>query len=191
MLWQWSSSPEFYKGRIYVASFRSDEILVFDGTTGDFIDVFAGGNGTEAGLLNGPNHIAIYGTLLYVTTQGSVADETGDISYLFPSQILVYDLDAGVGSVFVPQPEPLPRSLGFVSMLGIRVYCTDDDDCRIYTTDFAGGLRTYTLDGALVYAVETTYTPGASTGGLAIANQEIFIPAFVNETTPGVILKFA
>jgi hypothetical protein len=174
-----------------VASFRSDEILVYDLATGDFIQVFASGNGTEEGLLNGPNHIAIHGTSMYVTTQGSVADDSGEISYLYPSQILIYDLDTAVGSIFVPQPEPLPQSMGFVSMLGIRVYCTGTEDCLIYTTDFAGGLRTYTLDGELLYAVETTYTPGAATGSLAIADGEIFVPAFFNETTPGVVLKFA
>jgi outer membrane protein assembly factor BamB len=182
---------DFYQGRIYVASFRSDEILVYDMMTGDFIEVFASGNGTEEGLLNGPNHIAIYGTSMYVTTQGSVADDSGEVSYMFPSQILMYDLDTAVGSVFVPQPEPLPQSMGYVSMLGIRVYCTGTDDCLIYTTDFAGGLRSYTLDGELVYAVETTYVPGSTTGSLAIADGEIFVPAFVNETTPGVVLKFA
>jgi hypothetical protein len=182
---------DFYDGRIYVASFRNDEILVYDLATGEFIEVFASGNGTEEGLLNGPNHIAIHGTSMYVTTQGSVADDSGEISYLHPSQILIYDLDTAVGSVFVPQPEPLPQSMGFVSMLGIRVYCTGTEDCLIYTTDFAGGLRTYTLDGELVYAVETTYVPGAATGSLAIADGEIFVPSFFNETTPGVVLKFA
>lgn len=133
---------DFYEGRIYVASFRSDEILVYDMMTGDFIEVFASGDGTEEGLLNGPNHIAIYGTSMYVTTQGSVADDSGEISYQFPSQILIYDLNTAVGRIFVPQPEPLPQSMGFVSMLGIRVYCTATDECQIYTTDFAGGLRT-------------------------------------------------
>ncbi len=38
---------------LYVASFLSDQILRYDGTTGDFIDVFAQGNG-QAGSLNGP-----------------------------------------------------------------------------------------------------------------------------------------
>ena len=34
---------------------------------------------------------------LYVTTQGSVADGTGGISYKFDSQVLRYDLATGVG----------------------------------------------------------------------------------------------
>lgn len=73
-------------GNLYVASFRSDEILKFDGKTGAFISVFASGNGTAAGLLNGPNDL-LFGPdgKLYVTTQGSVADKLGGISYKFDS----------------------------------------------------------------------------------------------------------
>jgi serralysin len=37
-------------GNLYVASFLSDQILRYDGQTGEFIDVFAEGNGEPGGL---------------------------------------------------------------------------------------------------------------------------------------------
>src|SRR4028118_1635767 len=57
-------------GNFYVSSFLSDQILRYNGKTGQFIDVFASGN-QQAGGLNGPNGLlfAPDGNL-YVTTQG-------------------------------------------------------------------------------------------------------------------------
>jgi outer membrane protein assembly factor BamB len=86
----------------------------------------------------------------------------------------------------------MPGGLGFVSMLGCQVYCEDEGDCMLVTTDFAGGLRMYMLDGTLVYDAETTYTSGAATGALSIdeSASEVYITGFFNETTPGVVMRF-
>uniref|UniRef100_A0A7S3LDT9 Uncharacterized protein n=1 Tax=Amphora coffeiformis TaxID=265554 RepID=A0A7S3LDT9_9STRA len=183
---------DFYKGRIYVASFLTDKIIVYDMETGGFIGVFAEGDGTEEGLVNGPNHIAIYDDMLYLTTQGSVATD-GEPIYGLSSQISVFDLHTGEGEVFAPQPEPLDDSLGFVSMLGIQIYCTGTCDpvCYAYTTDFAGGLRAYSLDGELVYATSTTYESGAIAGALSIVDDVIYVPGFVDDTTDGVVQRFS
>ncbi|NER83641.1 MAG: hypothetical protein F6K42_29665 [Leptolyngbya sp. SIO1D8] len=73
-------------GNLYVSSFLSDEILRYDGITGDFIDVFATSDGSPNGL-NGPNGL-LFGPDggLYVTTQGSVAaNGQPDFSAGFPS----------------------------------------------------------------------------------------------------------
>ena len=184
---------DFYMDRIYVASFLTDKIIVYDMYTGAYIGVFAQGNGTEEGLVNGPNHIAVYDDMLYLTTQGSVATD-GEPVYGLSSQIVVFDLHTGEGQVFAPPPEPLPDSLGFVSMLGIQIYCLDDDDssCYVYTTDFAGGLRVYSLEGELLDAISTTYESGAIAGALSITpDGEIFVPGFVDEATDGVVQRFS
>jgi hypothetical protein len=179
---------DFYKDRIYVASFLTDEIIIYDMYTGAYIGVFATGDGTEEGLVNGPNHIAIYEDKLYLTTQGSVATD-GSPVYGLASQIAVFDMHDGTGSVFVPQPEPNPEGLGFISMLGIQIYCTTA--CYAYTTDFAGGLRVYTLEGELVYEASTSYEPGAITGALSIVDGQIFIPGSVDPATDGIIMRFS
>ncbi|MEO1592266.1 MAG: PEP-CTERM sorting domain-containing protein [Cyanobacteria bacterium J06632_22] len=142
---------------LYVSSFRSDEILRYDGKTGAFVDVFAAGNGTQDGLLNGPNGL-LFGPdgALYVTTQGSVADDAGGIEFLFESQVLKYDIATGTGEVFVPQPEPFPSSFGFVSFLGLAVGPEDGD---LYVSDFANGLRRYDFNSGVEKAVyDTNYT---------------------------------
>ena len=147
-------------GNLYVASFRSDQILKFDGKTGAFISVFATGNGTAAGLLNGPNDILFGpGAKLYVTTQGSVADGTGGISYKFDSQVLRYDVATGVGEVFAPAPTPTPNGGGYISLLGLAF----GPDGLLYTTDFGGGIRSYnTASKALVQTIDTGKLFGGS-----------------------------
>jgi hypothetical protein len=40
---------------LYVASFMSDQILMYDGESGSYMGVFAQGDATEEGLCNGPN----------------------------------------------------------------------------------------------------------------------------------------
>ncbi len=140
-------------GSLYVASFRSDEILQFDGKTGAFMSVFAKGNGSATGLLNGPNDL-MFGPdgKLYVTTQGSVADGLGGISYKFDSQVLRYDLATKAGEVFAPAPTPTPGGGGYVSLLGLAV----GTDGLLYTTDFAGGIRSYDrTTKALVKTIDT------------------------------------
>lgn len=140
-------------GNLYVASFRSDQILKFDGKTGAFISVFAKGDGTAGGLLNGPNDILFGpGGKLYVTTQGSVADGTGGISYKFDSQVLRYDMASGAGEVFAPAPTPTPNGGGYISLLGLVF----GPDGLLYTSDFGGGIRSYnTSTKALVQTIDT------------------------------------
>ncbi len=149
-------------GNLYVASFRSDQILRYNGSTGAFIDVFAQGNGSAAGLLNGPNDLVFAPNgMLYVTTQGSVADGMGGISYQFDSQLLGYNVSTGAGSV-IATPSPTAGGNGYVSLLGAVV----GPDGLLYTTDYAGGIRSYdTLTGALVQTIDT----GALFGGSSIA----------------------
>lgn len=149
--------------KLYVASFRSDQILRFDAGTGAFIDVFAAGNGTAAGLLNGPNdlHFGADGAL-YVTTQGSVADGSGGISYQFDSQVLRYDLATGTGSVLVTGLSPFPSG-GYVSLLGVAT----GPDGRLYTRDFAGGIRSFdAASGALLQSIELNNLFGPGTGSV-------------------------
>jgi sugar lactone lactonase YvrE len=147
-------------GNLYVASFRSDQILRYDGRTGAFIDVFARGNGTATGLLNGPNDL-LFGAdgSLYVTTEGSVADGKGGISFLYDSQVLRYSVASGAGTVFAAQPAPTPHGNGYVSLLGLGF----GPDGLIYTTDYAGGIRSYDARGTLVQTLDT----GALFGSVA------------------------
>lgn len=184
---------DIFEDVLYVASFRSDQVLKFSTIDGSFLGVFAQGNRTREGLCNGPNHVAINDGKLYMTTQGSVITAEGELTYPgFPSEVVVYDIASGKGKVFIEQPEVLPGSLGFISMLGLVIEC-DGDECFYYTTDFGGGLRAYktTKGGApkLEYAAGTTYSPDAATGGLAIDNEKgnIYVVA---ATTPGAVLSF-
>ena len=175
-------------GHLYVASFRSDQILKFDGKTGAFLSVFARGNGTAGGLLNGPNELS-FGPdgRLYVTTEGSVADGNGGITFQFDSQILRYNLQTGAGEVFAPQPLPTPKGNGYVSFLGLAW----GPDGLLYTSDFAGGIRSYdprtsqlqkTIDTAALFgdSIPTTL------GGLSIIGQTLYLPVF-NEDNTGVV----
>ncbi len=180
-------------GTLYVSSFRSDKILRYNGTTGAFIDVFASGNGTANGL-NGPNGLLFIGNSLYVTTQGSVADATGNISFLFDSQILCYDsLSAGATPVvFAPQPTPDPNSFGFVSFLGLAVGRNGD----LYASDFANGVRRYNLTtGALVESLSTNYTgttPSSNfIGSLAFgATGDLYVVGFDTSTEVGAVIRY-
>jgi hypothetical protein len=145
-------------GNLYVSSFRSDQILRYDGATGAFIDVFARGNGTAAGLLNGPNGL-LFGAdgALYVTTEGSVADASGKVSFLYDSQVLRYDLVTGAGTVFAAQPAPTPNGNGYVSLLGLGF----GTGGLLYTSDYAGGIRSFDAHGRLVQTIDTGTLFGA------------------------------
>ncbi|MEO1133017.1 MAG: PEP-CTERM sorting domain-containing protein [Cyanobacteria bacterium J06639_1] len=154
-------------GNLYVSSFRTDEIARFDGATGQFIDIFAAGTRTANGL-NGPNDL-LFGPdgALYVSTQGSVADGTGDITFAFDSQVLRYDIATGAGEVFIEQPAPLDTSFGFVSFLGLAT----GPDGNLYTSDFANGIRSYDfLSGSLLSELETAYTFFDDAGTLRSGN---------------------
>ena len=70
---------DFYNGVLYVASFMTDQVLMFDASTGDYISEFTS---KEDGLCNGPNHISVHDGILYLTTQGSNV-VNGTLSYTF------------------------------------------------------------------------------------------------------------
>jgi hypothetical protein len=192
-------------GILYVSSFSTDQILMYNATTGNYLDVFAAGNATNAGLCNGPNHMVIYnGTTLYVTTQGTFIefgeDENDEDTLQFglASQVIQYDLSTGQGSVFATQPALLNATQGYVSLLGLSIQCDEEEEasCTLYTTDFGGGLRAYDLaSGDLIYASETTYEEDvgkSSTGALAyVPKTDLFyIPSFINETYGAALLAF-
>jgi sugar lactone lactonase YvrE len=181
-------------GNLYVSSFLSDEILRFDGKTGAFIDVFASGNQLPGGL-NGPNDLLFTpdGNLL-VTTQGSVAvNGAPDFSFGLPSQILKFDLATGMSSVFADQPEPSPESFEFVSFLGLAI----SPDGKLFTSDFANGIRTYDLEtGELLDFISTNYTGTSPSnnfvGNLAFApNGNLFTVGFdFTQGNIGSILRY-
>lgn len=178
---------------LYVSSFRSDEILRYDAQTGNFVDVFAQRDGTASGL-NGPNGL-LFGPdgKLYVTTQGSVADDEGNLEFAFPSQVLRYDVDSVKGEVFVSQPEPFPESFGFVSFLGLAVGPQDGD---LYVSDFANGIRRYDFaTGDELAVLDTNYTgtdpSGNFVGSLAFGpDDDLYTVGFDTETAVGSLLKF-
>jgi hypothetical protein len=184
-------------GIMYVASFRTDEILMFNASTGEYLDVFAAGDTTSEGLLNGPNHMVIYKeTTLFVTTQGSWVNVTdGSLNFGYASQVLMYDLVTGEGSVFGEQPPLLNFSLGFNSLLGISILCDESESCTLYTTDFGGGLRAYDLpSGEFIYGSETTYLDigNSITGALAYvpSTGKFYIPGSVNATYGASLMGF-
>ena len=180
-------------GLLYVSSFRSDQILRYDGLTGEFVDVFAESDGTNEGL-NGPNGL-LFGPdgKLYVTTQGSVADADGNLDFRFESQVLQYDITTGVSQVFIPQPTPFPSSFGFVSFLGLAIGPQDGD---LYVSDFANGIRRYDfLSGEALDIFDTNYTgttPSSNfIGSLAFGPQDqLYTVGFDVNTTIGSLLKF-
>ncbi len=180
-------------GLLYVSSFRSDQIFRYSATTGAFVDVFAQRDGTDAGL-NGPNGL-LFGPdgKLYVTTQGSVADSNGNLTFSFSSQVLRYDIATGSSEVFVPQPAPFPTSFGFVSFLGLAVGPQDGD---LYVSDFANGIRRYDFaTGAELAVLDTNYTgttPSSNfVGSLAFGpNDDLYSVGFNTSTTIGSLFKF-
>ncbi|MGM3308696.1 hypothetical protein ACSQ6I_22430 [Anabaena sp. WFMT] len=187
-------------GNFYVASFLSDQILRYNGSTGEFVDVFAQGNG-QVGGLNGPNGLLFINNSLYVTTQGSVAEvnpDTGeafpDFSAGLPSQILRYDsLVAGATPTVFATPQPSPDSFGFVSLLGLAL----GEDGDLYVSDFANDIRRYDLEsGELVDTLSTNYTtvtPPSNNfiGSLAFApNGDLLTVGFDVTTEQGAILKY-
>ena len=183
-------------GNFYVSSFLSDQILRYNGKTGQFIDVFAAGN-QQAGGLNGPNGLlfAPDGNL-YVTTQGSVArDGKADYSASFPSQVLRYNPQTGQSSIFA-SPDPSPRSQGFTSLLGMAIGPADGD---LYVSDFANDIRRYNLKtGELVKVLSTNYTDTSPSsnylGSLAFSPiGNLFVVGFDNRANAngaGAVLRY-
>ncbi|XWK88369.1 MAG: hypothetical protein U7127_30005 [Phormidium sp.] len=158
-------------GKLYVSSFLTDQILRYDGTTGQFIDVFARGN-QQPGGLNGPNGM-IFGPdgFLYVTTQGSVArNGEPDFSAGLPSQVLRYDIKTGDSRV-IASPQAAPNGNNFVSLLGLAF---GPNDGLLYVSDFANDIRKYNVQtGEMLGVISTNYTGTNSTnnftGGLTFA----------------------
>jgi sugar lactone lactonase YvrE len=198
-------------GNLYVASFRSNQILRFNGTTGAFIDVFAsdlnGGLGTENGL-NGPNGLLFTpdGSLL-VTTEGTVNKPDGTLALRFKSQVLRYTPDQVLGKVpttipelFIDEPAVLPDTFGFVSLLGLEL---SPDRQSVFVSDFAGGIREYDLASrSLVSLLSTNYTGtnpssnfvGSLTFGTGANSNTLFSVGFNNSTGAdniGTILAYA
>jgi len=183
-------------GNFYVSSFLSDQILRYNGKTGQFIDVFASGN-QQGGGLNGPNGLlfAPDGNL-YVTTQGSVArDGKADYSAGFPSQVLRYNPQTGQSSIFA-SPDPSPRSQGFTSLLGMAIGPADGD---LYVSDFANDIRRYNLKtGELVKVLSTNYTDTSPSsnylGSLAFSPiGNLFVVGFDNRANAngaGTVLRY-
>ncbi|NJN87790.1 MAG: PEP-CTERM sorting domain-containing protein [Leptolyngbyaceae cyanobacterium SL_7_1] len=194
-------------GNLYVASFRTNQILRFDGKTGAFLDVFAsdnnGGLGTLNGL-NGPNGLlfAPDGSL-YVTTEGTVNQPDGTLGFTFKSQVLRYSSEQVAGlvptttpTVLIDQPALLPESPGFISLLGLVLA---PDKQSLYVSDFAGGIRRYDLAGTLLEVLSTNYTGttpssnfiGSLTFGSGATSNNLYVAGFefLNENL-GSILTF-
>jgi sugar lactone lactonase YvrE len=198
-------------GNLYVASFRSNEILRFNGTTGAFIDVFASDNNGGFGVLdglNGPNGL-LFGPdgSLYVTTEGTVNKPDGTLDFKFKSQVLRYTPDQVAGTVstltpqlFIDQPPVLADSFGFVSLLGLEL---SPDGKNLFVSDFAGGIREYDLaTGTFLNLISTNYTGtnpssnfiGGLTFGTGAFSDTLFSLGFNNSTGAdniGTVLAFA
>ena len=152
-------------GNLYVSSFRTNQILRFNPTTGEFLGTFASDNNNGLGSangLNGPNGL-LFGPdgSLYVATEGTANDASGNLVFAYDSQVLRYSPAQVTGleptttpSVFISQPTALPESLGFVSLLGLALAPNND----ILVSDFAGGIRRYNSAGELIDTLSTNYT---------------------------------
>ncbi len=192
-------------GNLYVSSFRTNEILRFDGKTGAFLDVFASDNNKGLGSpngLNGPNGL-LFGPdgSLYVTTQGSANNAAGDLVFPFASQVLRYTPEQVLGkqptttpSVFIDQPALLPDT-EFISLLGLTFAL---DFSSLYVSDFAGGIRQYDLAGTLLDVLSTNYTGTTPTsnfmGGLTFGadTSNLFAVGFdTRNNNLGSVLTFA
>lgn len=165
-------------GNLYVSSFRTNQILRYDGRTGRFIDVFASDNNAGQGSkdgLNGPNGL-LFGPdgSLYVATEGTANDSNGNLQFPFDSQVLRYTPEQVAGKkpttypiVFVPQPLADPR-FGYISFIGLAF---GRKDSNIYVSDFANNIRVYTPTGGLVRTLSTYYsgaTPNTNTIGYLV-----------------------
>jgi hypothetical protein len=125
----------------------------------------------------------------------------GDISYLFASQILAYDVVTGQSSVFA---EPAAGSKGFTSMLGLEFtpecgIAASHQACFLYASDFAGQILKYTIGGDLELSLETDYpAPGGgnSIGAISIGRGNLLYSVGFKSITgppagvPGAILRY-
>ena len=180
-------------GSLYVSSFRTNQILRFDGSTGNFLGVFATDNNNGLGSangLNGPNGL-LFGAdgSLYVATEGTANSVSGDLVFPYQSQVLRYSAEQVAGilptttpTVFISQPNPLPESFNFVSLLGLVLAPNND----ILVSDFAGGIRRYNTAGNLVETISTNYTGtnpsnnfiGGLTFGSGVSQNNLYVAGF-------------
>jgi len=172
----------FYSGILYVSSFMSDQILMYDASTGEYMDVLAAGDGTAEGLVNGPNDMAVGPDgRLYVTTQGSTVI-SGSLEYQFSSEVIVFDLSGSAEpQVFITDVEAVPN--GFVSLLGIIF-----EDNYLFVSDFGGGVRKYSTDGTLMTTYQTAIPDetGTFVGNLAFApDGYLYVVSFVPNDDDG------
>lgn len=159
-------------GNLYVSSFRTNQILKFDGQTGDFLGVFASDNNNGLGTLNGlngPNDL-LFGPdgSLYVATQGTANTTDGSPVTPYSSQVLRYAPEQVAGlapttipELFIDQPALLPENPGFISLLGLALA---PDARSLYVSDYAGGVRHYDLAGNLLDVLSTNYTKTIPSG---------------------------
>ncbi|HEY9820123.1 MAG TPA: PEP-CTERM sorting domain-containing protein [Candidatus Sericytochromatia bacterium] len=192
-------------GNLYVSSFRTNQILRFNGTTGEFLGVFASDNNNGLGTpngLNGPNSL-LFGPdgSLYVATEGTANNASGNLVFAYDSQVLRYSPAQVAGmepttppSVFISQPSTLPES-EFVSLLGLALAPNND----ILVSDFAGGIRRYNLAGDLVDTLSTNYTDtipssnfiGSLTFGSGSSSNNLYTVGFdFNNDNIGSVLAF-
>jgi hypothetical protein len=193
-------------GNLYVSSFRTNQILRFNGTTGEFLGVFASDNNNGLGSgngLNGPNNLR-FGPdgSLYVATEGTANDASGNLVFAYDSQVLRYTPAQVAGteptttpSVFISPPTPLPESQGFVSLLGLALAPNND----ILVSDFAGCIRRYNSAGQLINTLSTNYTAtipsnnfiGSLTFGAGSSSNNLYTVGFdFNNDNIGSVLAY-
>jgi sugar lactone lactonase YvrE len=192
--------------RLFVSSFNTDAILVYDGLTGAYIEQFGSTGTGVSGQFNGPNGLTVGPDgRLFITTQGSVTDQaTGVVSFGAPSEVLACELATAACVIFAPQPEPSPESLGFVSLLGVEftpacLKAAAHPKCELWVSDFANGIRRYSPAGALLETIATDFTGttrsgnfiGAlSFGGGQGAPPRVFSTGFDQGSLEGPLLRY-
>ncbi|QZZ20782.1 PEP-CTERM sorting domain-containing protein [Leptothermofonsia sichuanensis E412] len=133
-------------GNLYVSSFRSNQILRFNGQTGEFIDVFASDNNNGLGSIggvNGPNGL-LFGPdgSLYVTIEGTA--NALDESFGFVSLL---------GIVLAPDEQSF-----FVSDFagGIREYALVGNLVNVLSTNYTGTAPSNNFIGSLTFGIGST-----------------------------------
>jgi DNA-binding beta-propeller fold protein YncE len=150
-------------GNLYVSSFNTNEVLRYNGQTGEFIDVFASGkNLPQDAQLAGPASLVFRGEHLYVSS-------------LLGQQVLRYDadqpdtfVDVFARPATVPNPgggqdlPPFPSDLLFL-----------DDGRLLVTLTGQGGVAAF--DGATGQQLQYF----ATGGGLIVPGQMLLLPELI------------
>jgi DNA-binding beta-propeller fold protein YncE len=178
---------------LFVSSFLTDQLLVFDMRTGDFKRVLLQGNGLSGGL-NGPNGL-LFGSdgFLYCSTEGSIATDGKPIFPGLPSQILRINTTSGESSVFIDSAKVLNASLGYSNYLGLQIGPGGD----LYISDFGNDVHIYTFpDGNEKGRILTSWTgaPAKNAIGSLTFNPKgiLYVAGFLNTVpgNPGAILRY-